>query len=413
MAKIQKRPRRDGGTSYRLTWRLGGNRSGEWQSATFADEVSARKAEALVEAHANALTRAQLEALIKPSETVLGETVADAVARYIAPLHIAGSTRREYERDFKLHIRDTPLGLLDLAAVRREHVRLWVRAQVDSGAAPKSVRNRHGLLFAAMKDAVAEGKIARNPCEGVRLPKPSERVDADDAMCFLTPYEVKLIADALPQKYRSIPWLLALTGLRWGELTALRVGDVDLMSRPPRVRVSNAWKRQLDGSMKLGAPKSEKSRRKVTIDSATFDMLLPLVSGKGKAEFVITTIGGGPLPHSTFQKAWNRALYGPKSEKFPGGVVTQGLMQKRPTIHSLRHSQASWLLADAGVTPLEASRRLGHESLAITEQVYAHVGHSDDAAIVAALDRLTAAVGLIPEQSGSGVDAVADLKTGV
>jgi integrase len=398
MAKVQERPRRDGGTSFRLTWRLGGRRDGEWQSATFADETSARRAEALVEAHANALTKAQLQALVTPVEQTVGETVSDAVARYIAPLHVAGSTRREYERDHRLHVKDSPLGLMDLAEVRREHVRLWVRSQVESGAAPKSIRNRHGLLFAAMKEAVAEGKIARNPCEGVRLPKRSERVDADDAMCFLTPHEVKLISDNLPEKYRPLPWLLALTGLRWGELTALRVGDVDLMGRPPRIRVSNAWKRQLDGSMRLGPPKSEKSRRRVTVDSATFDMLLPLVAGKAKTEFVVTTDGTRPLPHSTFQKAWNRALYGPRSKRFPGGVVTQGLMDKRPTIHSLRHSQASWLLADAGVTPLETSRRLGHESLAITEQVYAHVGHGDDAAIVAALDKLTA--GLIPRGDG-------------
>ena len=404
MARIEERRQVSGAIAWRVSWRLDGRRDGPWQSVTVtASAKEAQRVALLAKAHGHALTRDQMRTMLDPSRELVGETVTHLVRRHVESLIIEDGTRKEYERTIRLHIEPTPLGRLDLASVTREHIRRWVRGEVDAGAAAKSIANRHGLLFAALNEAVAEGRIGLNPCRGVRLPRKDQRIDADDEMCFLTVQEVDTISKALPEKYRHIPWLLACTGLRWSELTALQVGDVDLLAKPPTLTVRRAWKKAAPKGWKLGPPKSEKSRRTIGIDTRTFDLLLPLVAGKRKTEFVLTTVGGGPLPHATFNKAWQRTLYGPepkKGEKRAGGLVGDGLLDKHPTIHGLRHTNASWLMADPRMTLAEISRRLGHESQQMVDKVYGHLRQGGGAAVTV-LDELLADQQIMAADVGS------------
>lgn len=385
MARIEQREQRSGATSWRVSWRLNGRRDGAWQSVTVTSSAKeAKRVAALAKAHGHGLTRDQMIAMLDPARAVVGETVAQLCRRYVASLSVEASTRRGYERSIDLHIAPRPLGRTDLARVTREDVRRWVRAEETSGAAPKSIANHHGLLYAALSEAVDEGKLAANPCRGVRLPRLDRRRDAEDEACFLTPTEVTTIADAMPAKYRHVVWLLARTGLRWSELTALEVGDVDLLATPPTLTVRQAWKRDPDATgSKLGAPKTRMSRRTISLDAASVDMLIPRVASKGRHEFVITTDGTRPLAHTTFHRAWSRTLT---------RLIEDGMLEKKPRVHDLRHTHASWLLADPRVPMLFVQRRLGHESLLTTEKVYGHLRRGKDEAILAALD------GLIPSQ---------------
>lgn len=400
MAAVEPRPKINP-KAWRVRWRLDGRRDGEWQSVTVTKSAKeADRIALMIEAYEHRLTRAQVIAMQNPARNEIGKTVAAFCRGYIDTLSITGGTRREYERSIRLHIEPTPLGRADLAAVTREDVRKWIRAEEKNGAAPKSIANHHGLLSAALEEAVNDGLIAANPCRGVRLPRRDDRTDADDEMCFLTPQEVDLIAKAMPKKYAPIVWILARTGLRWSELTALQVGDIDLMAKPPTLTVRRAWKHYEDKGWVLGPPKTKKSRRTITVDRATFDMLLSMVAGKTKREFVVTTRDWiRALPHATFRKAWQKALYGPekpKGEKRDGGLAGEGLLEKRPTIHDLRHTHASWLLDDPKVTMIRVQRRLGHESLLTTEGTYGHLRRGNDEAILAALDGLTSADETVP-----------------
>lgn len=397
MARIEPRPTTDP-KAWRVSWRLDGKRAGAWQSVTFADEKAAEKAAALVKAHGHRLTREQLHAILAPKGPVAGRTVADVCSAFVESLSIAASTRKEYERTVRLHVAPTPLGRMDVAEAGREDVRRWVRELTKAGLSPKSVANHHALVFAAFKDAVNDGLVSRNPCDGVRLPRRDHRTDANDEACFLTADEVQAIAEALPAKWRHIPWLLARTGLRWSELTALQVGDVDLQAKPPKLSVRRAWKRAAKG-MELGPPKTRMSRRDITLDAACFDLLMPLVKDRTPSAFVITTDGAKPLSHSTFDRHWRNALYGKRPKKGPraGGLVGEGLLKKRPKVHDLRHTHASWLLDDPRVTMIRLQRRMGHESLLTTEKVYGHVRRGADEAILAALDDI---------KPGKGADVV-------
>lgn len=379
----------------RVTWRLGGARTGARQSLTLTTEDNALTVKALVEARRHNITRDQVLAMLDTDVTPAGRTVADVCRRYVDSLTIEDSTRREYDRTLKLHIAPTVLGKLDVAIVNREHVRLWIRDLMAAGTAPKGIANHHGLLSAALNEATSDGLIPANPCRGIRLPRKDSHTEQADEMCFLSPEEVALIVEHLTEPYKPIPWILARTGLRWSELTALQVGDLELDVTPARLKVVRAWKRQAGGGLKVGPPKTQRSRRTITLDTATVDLLRALTAGRPAGAWVITTPSDGvsPMPHTTFMRAWHRVLYGVKprvaGKKRTGGLVGTGQLAKRPRVHDLRHTHASWLLADPKVTMLKVSRRLGHEAQSTTERIYSHLRQDDDLAILGALDAVS------------------------
>jgi integrase len=100
------------------------------------------------------------------------------------------------------------------------------------GVGAPTIENAFGLLRQVMGAALEDNRIARNPCDGVRLPK---RQHADRG--YLTHARVSALADAVDRQPEVVR-LLAYTGLRWGEMAALRVCDFDMLRR--RVNVSRS-----------------------------------------------------------------------------------------------------------------------------------------------------------------------------
>ena len=93
------------------------------------------------------------------------------------------------------------------------------------GLAPATIENAFGVLRQVLGAAVEDRRIPRNPCEGVRLPK---RQHADRG--YLSHQQVKALAAAV-ERQPEVVRFLAYTGLRWGEMAALRVQDFDMLRR--------------------------------------------------------------------------------------------------------------------------------------------------------------------------------------
>src|SRR5690606_8290571 len=138
------------------------------------------------------------------------------------------------------------------------------------GAAAKSIKNRHGFLSAMFQNAVDDGIIDANPCAKTKLPD-SERRE----MVFLSPDEFTVLLSYIPERHQPLVLLLAVTGMRWGEATALRPGDFDLGAR--RVRVSRAWKSSVKRGWYIGPPKTSRSKRTITLPEDAIPVLEPLV----------------------------------------------------------------------------------------------------------------------------------------
>jgi hypothetical protein len=110
-----------------------------------------------------------------------------------------------------------PLRRGDLAGIDTLAVREWVASLVEGGLSPSRVRNAHQVLSQVLAAAVEGGRLARNPAAGVRLPK---RVDRE--MLFLDAVQVEQLADAIGSHHRVLVYFLAYTGLRFGEVVALK-----------------------------------------------------------------------------------------------------------------------------------------------------------------------------------------------
>ncbi len=117
-----------------------------------------------------------------------------------------------------------------LAAIEPRHLRAWVADLVAAGYSPSTIRRAYTLLQLALDLAVEDGRLARTPCRRIALP----RIEQSEKR-FLTIEEVEQLAATIRPRYRALVLTGAYTGLRPGELAALRTDRLDLLRRQLRV----------------------------------------------------------------------------------------------------------------------------------------------------------------------------------
>ena len=241
----------------------------------------------------------------KASASVAGanlavKTVREVMLAYIDANHRASEAQlRKYRNQVRDHFDDT-LGHTPVNRVDSDAVQAWVGRMRNKQAgksnprprttpvhpvraarspvvdqerllSPKTIRNVHGLLSASMEWAVQRGLRVDNPCKGVSLPRVEE---VGDEMCLLTHDEFDLLHNAMSPRYRLLLRTLVGTGLRWGEITALQVTDVQESSGVVALRVNKAWKRDGEYQHYVGSTKTSRSRRTVSVgDTLGRDLL--------------------------------------------------------------------------------------------------------------------------------------------
>jgi integrase len=253
-----------------------------------------------------------------------------------------------------------------LADVKTTVVRAWVGTMVADELGVATIEMALGVLRQVMGAALDDNRIARNPCEGVQLPK---RKHADRG--YLTHAQVTALAAAVDYRPEVVRFL-AYTGLRWGEMAALRVGDFDMLRR--RVNVSRSVT-EFNGLV-WSTPKSWE-RRSVPFPAALAAELSALMVGKGRDDLVFVTPRGGVLRVSNYRK-----------RSFMAAVDTCKAADKSfPAItpHDLRHTAAS-LAISAGANVKAVQRMLGHAKASMTLDVYADLFDDDLDGVAASLD---------------------------
>jgi len=367
MASIRERRRANGTFSFAVLWR--DPDTGRQASLTYDDQRDALVAKQLIEAAGG---RAVEAARIAEAVRAAGPTVAEVVSEHIDLLTAVGpDTRSHYRYQLKHHI--TPLlGALPVTGVTYRHIAGWVQAMSEKDLAPKTVANVHGLLSASLSTAVRLGYRTDNPCAGVDLPKSRS---TRDEMKVLTREEFSLLLARIPAFYQPLVLTLVATGLRWGEATALTASDVNLNSRPATLRVTKAWKRDANRHWYVGPPKTQRARRTVSLPEDLVAVLLPLVASKDADELLFTNTHGGQLSSSRFwTTTWSPALDAAIDPRRSDGTPDPDTrrLTKRPRVHDLRHTHASWMIAE-GTDLFVLQRRLGHESITTTTDTYSHL----------------------------------------
>ncbi len=362
MAHIQTR----GSGSHRVLFRVGGRQ----RSATFERYEDAVTFSRYVDRHGGATALEMLAADQAASAAV--PTVSELAREHIAALDgITPGTRRDYERIVARRIDGQPIGDLPVSAVTVEHVRAWVAWLEAEGLAAKTRRNHHALLSAVMARAVDRQLRGSNPARGVRI----KATEIGRSKVFLSSGEFAVLLSAFDPHWVPLLVMLGGAGLRWGEATALTVGDVDLDGPVPIVRIERAWKRTGRSQPVLGPPKSRAGRRTVPLAPEVVATIAPLVEGRPTDALLFTSKEGGRVRNDHFhEREWGPALR---------RLHESGALRKRPRIHDLRHTYASAQIA-AGVDLLSLKVRMGHESITTTVDTYGHLAPGSLAAGAAA-----------------------------
>jgi integrase len=178
----------------------------------------------------------------------------------VRPPRVRPSTWASYRMLVERHIVPT-IGGVVLQRLTPAHLTAFYRALLDrgrqqthSGLASKTVRNVHGVLHAALRDAVRWGYLSRNVAAGADLPKPMT-----PEMHVWNPEQLGVFLEHVRGDPLYVAWMLfATTGMRRGEVAGLRWSDVDLEAgrvspRRPRVVV--------DYEVHVSEPKTAKGRR--------------------------------------------------------------------------------------------------------------------------------------------------------
>ena len=249
-----------------------------------------------------------------------------------------------------------------LADVTHAEVAGWVAQLVAGGLGPATVRQAHRVLTLVLTLAVRDGRIPRNPASGVPLPR-ARRADPR----FLTRTEVERLADAAGE-YGGVVRLLAYTGLRFGEMAALRVRRIDFLRKRLTVAESAT---EVGGTVEYGAPKTHQQRT-VPIPSILVEPLSRRCQGKGPDDLVLTSPGGAVLRSGNFRRRF-----------FDPAAMAAGLEDLGP--HDLRHTAASLLVA-SGANVKAVQRMLGHASAAMTLDVYSGLFDDDLGALAERMD---------------------------
>lgn len=273
-----------------------------------------------------------------------------------------------------------------VGAIQPEAIQAWV-AKLSQTREPNTVRNIYAVLRGLLKFAVSRRYIVVSPADAVRLPKARRQTKQ---RLYLTPSEVTELAEAMPAHYRMPVYVAAYTGLRAGELWALRRQDVDLLNGT--ITVERAFKEVYGANpnnpsehgLLIGSPKSDASHRVVSIPPPLKAMLVTYLSrghlgGSGASDLIFTTPNGYPVRHGRF--------YGKVYRPAVAALWPEGHRLHRLRFHDLRHTCAALSLA---VTPNlhVVKQRLGHESITTTIDTYGHLLPSVDAALMDGLAEL-------------------------
>jgi Phage integrase, N-terminal SAM-like domain/Arm DNA-binding domain len=228
----------------------------------------------------DALAALRTGTFVEPSQrTVAGFLVGEWLPA-MRPPRVRPSTWLSYQRNIERHIVPA-LGHLSLQRLTPAQLTAFYRGLLETGhrkgsggLAPKTVRNIHGALHAALRDAVRWGYVARNVAVAADLPK-----SMAPEMQVWSPGQLRAFLDYVRDDRLYAAWLLfATTGMRRGEVAGLRWVDVDLDAgrvspRRPRVVVNH--------EVLVSEPKTAKGRRSIALDPAT--RLLYVTTGAGSS----------------------------------------------------------------------------------------------------------------------------------
>jgi integrase len=255
------------------------------------------------------------------------------------------------------------LGNLQLQKLTPQHVQSFYTKKLKEGLSAKTVHSIHGVLHNALDNAVRWRLVPKNVTDLVTPP----RLEKHEVQSLTLEQARTLLAAARGHRLDMLLTLALTTGMRRGELLALRWSDIDLESGLLQVR------RTVDFIARYGyvegEPKTARSRRKIVLPAFVVAMLkqhrknqleqrLKVGDAWRDLDLVICGLEGNYLNPRYLLKLFDKLL------------AEAGLSHMR--FHDLRHSVVTLLLG-MGVDPRTIQEFVGHEDITTTLRIYSHV----------------------------------------
>ena len=287
-------------------------------------------------------------------------------------------TYGRYREVVTLHIVPA-LGKTKLQKLTPQQLQLLYNQKLEEGYAPQTVKHIHRVLHKALGDALKWQLVVRNVCDAVRAPRVPRK-----EMQVLSGEQAQQFLEAAKGDPLEALYVLALTtGMRQGELLALKWEDVDLAIG--RLQVKRTIARLVGKGFTVSEPKTSKSRRRIHLTRTAIEALKQhrirqrearLAAGPDWNEqgWIFCSAVGGPIePGNMIRRSFRPIL----------------VKAELPIIrfHDLRHSAASLLLI-LGVHVKVVQELLGHSQISLTLDTYSHVLPSLQEEAVNRLDAL-------------------------
>lgn len=288
--------------------------------------------------------------------------------------HIEPTTRAAYVSNLDKHFFPF-FGKKPMFQITPSLVQDWVTKASADGLSARSIHKYHTMLHGIFKRAGGDGRILANPCEQTELPKVVAKKTRT-----LTPEEFDALITAVPDRFRLMVDTAIETGIRWGELIALKPRHIDFARRTITVTdtiMEVSKKHSPTGERYVAKPYAKDNEaRTFAVGQEWLDAVAEHIALNklDRDDLLFATSAGTPISRNTFRtRVWLPAVKA-------SGVTFEVRM------HDLRHAHASWLLA-GGADPKTVMDRLGHAQITTTQK-YLHALVEADRSSLDALDSI-------------------------
>lgn len=296
---------------------------------------------------------------------------------------IRPTTYQSYESLFRTHICPA-FGNESIQDLKTEKIQKFYKDKMEGGRLDKkegglssrTINYMHTILHEAFEKACKIGLINKNPVEATEPPKKKKTTGK-----HLTREEQQKLEEVLKEDKWGVACLTALyTGLRLGEILALKWHDIDLENN--YINVGHTIKRvknDKESKIIVQEPKTEKGKRIVSLPKRLRDILIAYRGEDYNNNGIVfkTSSEGYTEPRNMI-----RAFY---------KLITKAGIESK-NFHSLRHTYASRLIEE-NVNHKVIQELLGHNSINVTMDIYGHIGKDIKKDAVNKLDNLFEANG--------------------
>lgn len=283
--------------------------------------------------------------------------------------NVSPKTSERYSELRRTHVRPH-IGNKRMQAIRAEDLNK-LYADLHHKIAPRTVKHVHRILHRVFGHATKWGNVKRNVVSLVDAPK----APATEAPALQLADIPRMFAAVRGRNLFPITVVALGTGMRRGELCALRWQDVDLDGA--KLKVEQSLEETRKGGLRVKLPKSARGRRSISLSPAVVSELS--AHWKAQQEQRLSLGLGGASPDDLVFANWDGSARRPNGLTKEFADAMERACLPHVTLHTLRHTHASQLIT-SGMDILTISRRLGHSSPAITLTVYGHLLTSEDRA---------------------------------